>query len=175
MAKTIGNSLIQFARRIALRRRGVYVHNNTVVSCTEFRGRAVIEPYCRLVGDPKIVCGDDFYLNAGCHLLGDIEFGQHVMIGPKTVIWGRDHGMAAGLPMKHQSHKNAPIRVGDDVWIGANVTILKGVSIGSGAVVGAGSVVSRDIPECAIVVGNPARVIKYRTTDAGEPPPSAPQ
>jgi len=175
MAKTIRNALIQFARRIVLRRRGVCVHNNTVVSHVEFRGRAVIEPYCRLSGTPKIVCGDDFYLNAGCHLLGDIEFGQHVMIGPKTVIWGRDHGMAVGLPMKHQPHENAPIRVGDDVWIGANVTILKGVSIGSGAVIGAGSVVSRDVPRYAIAVGNPAKVIKYRTTGAGEGVPSSSQ
>lgn len=171
MAKTIANALIQFAKRIALRRRGVRVYNNTIVSRVEFKGRAVIEPYCRLSGDPGIVCGDDFYLNAGCHLLGDIEFGEHVMIGPKTIIWGRDHGMARDVPMKKQPHVKAPIRIGDDVWIGAGVIILKGVTIGRGAVVGAGAVVTRDVPEYAIVVGNPAKIVKYReeVREAGNP------
>ena len=67
--------------------------------------------------------------------------------------------------MKHQPHTNAPIRISDDVWIGANATILKGVTIGTGAVVGAGAVVTRDVPDYAIVMGNPARVVKYRVAD----------
>lgn len=165
MAKTLRTALSQVVARIVWRRRGIRVYNNTVVSRVQFKGKAVIEPYCRLSGDPLIVCGDDFYLNAGCHLLGDIVFGNHVMIGPKTVIWGRDHGMELGRPMKHQPHTKAPIRIGDDVWIGANATILKGVTIGSGTVVGAGAVVTRDVPDYAIVAGNPAKVVKYRTTD----------
>ena len=54
------------------------------------------------------------------------------------------------------------IIIGHDVWIGAGVTIMSGVRIGNGAVVGANAVVAKDIPPYAIVVGNPARVIKYR-------------
>ena len=53
-------------------------------------------------------------------------------------------------------------KIKNDVWIGANSVILKGVSIGNGAIVGAGAVVTKDVPDYAIVVGNPARVIKYR-------------
>jgi acetyltransferase-like isoleucine patch superfamily enzyme len=150
-------------RRWRLRRRGVVIHNNAVVlPSVEFRGRAIIEPYSRMSGDPRIVVGDDFYLNVFCVLLGDIEFGDHVQIGPHTVMWGRDHGMELGTPMRQQPHRKAPIRVGEDVWIGASCVILKGVTIGSGAVVGAGSVVTQDVPERAIVAGNPARVIKSR-------------
>ena len=149
-------------KRLMLRRHGVRVYNNSVLSGVTFRGTAIIEPYCRLSGDPKITVGTDFYLNSGCHLLGDIEIGDRVMIGPKTVIWGRDHGMALGTPMKHQAHIKAPIRIGNDVWIGANVTILKGVTITDGAVVGAASVVTKDVPSNAIVVGNPAKVVGYR-------------
>ena len=52
-----------------------------------------------------------------------------------------------------------------DVWIGANSVILRGVHIGNGAVVGAGSVVTQDIPDYAIVAGNPAKVIRYRFSD----------
>lgn len=55
-----------------------------------------------------------------------------------------------------------PIRVGNDVWIGAAAHILSGVTIGHGAVVGAGSVITSDVPPYAIVAGNPARVLRYR-------------
>lgn len=52
--------------------------------------------------------------------------------------------------------------IGNDVWIGSEATILSGVTIGDGAVVGAKTVVTKDIPPYAIVVGNPARIVKYR-------------
>ena len=162
MPKTFAGAFCQKIKRIVLKYRGVTIYNNTVFSNVQFKGKAVIEPYCRISGDPLVVFGDDFYLNAGCHLLGEIYFGDHVMIGPKTVIWGRDHGMDTGTPMKHQSHSKAPIKIGNDVWIAANVTILKGVNIGDGAVIGAGAVVIKDVPDYAIVVGNPARIVKYR-------------
>ena len=60
-----------------------------------------------------------------------------------------------------REHKYANI-IGNDVWVGANSVILPGVKIGTGAIVGAGSVVTKDVPEYAIVVGNPARILKYR-------------
>ena len=162
MAKTIQSALKLWVKKKLLRRKGVIIHNNTVFSGVEFLGKAVIEPYCRFSGDPKIIIGDNFYMNAGCHIQGNISFGRDVMIGPKTVMWGRDHGMELGTPMKEQGHIKQDIIVGDDVWIAASVTILKGVTIGKGAVIGAGAVVTKDIPEYAIAVGNPAKVIKYR-------------
>jgi virginiamycin A acetyltransferase len=56
-----------------------------------------------------------------------------------------------------------PLEIGSDVWIGASATILPEVrSIGHGAVIGAGAVVTRDVPPYAVVLGNPARVVKYR-------------
>lgn len=55
-----------------------------------------------------------------------------------------------------------PCEVGHDVWIGANVVILRGAKVGTGAIIGAGAVVTKDIPDYAIAVGVPARVIKYR-------------
>lgn len=55
-----------------------------------------------------------------------------------------------------------PVHIKRNVWIGANVTILPGVTIGENAIVGAASVVTKDVPDNAVVVGNPARVIKYQ-------------
>lgn len=56
-----------------------------------------------------------------------------------------------------------PLVVGNDVWIGTNAVILPEVNrIGDGAIVGAGAVVSRDVPPYAVVLGNPARIVKYR-------------
>ena len=60
----------------------------------------------------------------------------------------------------HNSVK--PVNVGHDVWIGRNAIIMDGVTIGTGAVVGAMAVVTKDVPPYAIVVGVPARIIRYR-------------
>lgn len=57
------------------------------------------------------------------------------------------------------------VTIGENVWIGSRVIIIPGVHIGEGAVIGAGSVVTRDVPPCAIVWGNPAKVIKYRNKE----------
>lgn len=162
MSKNFKNTIKLFIKKQLLKRRGVIIHNSCTFGGVEFCGSAIIEPYCRLSGDPKIVIGDNFYMNAGCHILGEITFGNDVMIGPKTVIWGRDHGISKERPMRQQPHNKKPIIIENDVWIGASVTILKGVKIGNGAVVGAGSVVTKDIPDFAIVVGNPAKIVKYR-------------
>lgn len=56
----------------------------------------------------------------------------------------------------------AQIKIGNDVWIGARAIILDGVTIGDGAIVGAGAVVTKDVPAYAVVVGVPAKVLRYR-------------
>ena len=59
--------------------------------------------------------------------------------------------------------RTGKIKIKDKAWIGFNSIILKGVTIGEGAVVGAGSVVTADVPDFAVVGGNPAKLIKYTT------------
>jgi len=55
--------------------------------------------------------------------------------------------------------------VENDVWIGSHATLMSGVKVGNGAVIGAHAVVSKDVPPFAVVVGNPARIVKYRFDD----------
>jgi virginiamycin A acetyltransferase len=59
-----------------------------------------------------------------------------------------------------------PITIGNDVWIGTQCVILSGSTIGDGAVIAANSVVTADIPPYAIAAGSPARVLRYRFSDA---------
>lgn len=151
-----------FLYRLYLLKNGVNIKEHCAFNRVTFLGTAEIEPYCRIFGDPEITIGDNFYMNAGCHVLGNIKIGDDVQIGPKTVIWGRDHGISRGKLIREQAHIKRDIVIGNDVWIGANATLLKGVTIGDGAVIGAGSVVTKDIPEYAVVVGNPSRFVKYR-------------
>ena len=64
--------------------------------------------------------------------------------------------------IREQGHQIADILIEDDCWIGANAINIGGVHIGRGSIIGAGAVVTKDIPSMAIVVGVPAKVLKYR-------------
>ncbi len=70
------------------------------------------------------------------------------------------------LTDKDKIEERKLISIGNDVFIGANVTVLDGVTIGDGAIIGAGAVVSKDIPDYAIAVGNPIKIIRYRFNES---------
>lgn len=162
MLKTLWIAIANSYKKIRLIRQNVLIHKGVSISGVTFLGSAIIEPYCRIIGDPIVTIGKNFYINAFCHILGEVNIGDDVLIGPKVTIWGRDHGTRADELIRKQPHIKESINIGNDVWIGANATILKGVSIGNGAVIGAGSIVTKDIPEFSIAVGVPAKVIKLR-------------
>ena len=86
------------------------------------------------------------------------------MMGPECIIYTVNHKFSdTAVPMNQQGFSEAKeVVIGDDVWIGGRVIILPGVKIGSGAVIGAGAVVTKDVPDRAVVGGNPAKIIKYR-------------
>ena len=111
--------------------------------------------------------------SVGAHKL---KIGKYCSIAGGVTVWlGGEHRHdwvttypfsvlnpeVAGHIQGHPKSKGDVI-IGNDVWIGASAFILSGVTIGDGAVVGARAVVAKDVPPYSIVVGNPARVIKYR-------------
>lgn len=108
------------------------------------------------------------------------NIGSFVSIANKVVIGGGKHpmewvGMSPAfyegrdsIAFKASTHSRpapAPVRIGNDVWIGHSAIVMQGVTIGNGAVVGAGAIVTRDVPNYGIVAGNPARLIRYRFDD----------
>lgn len=112
----------------------------------------------------KIEIGNNSGIGVDCWLQGEVIIGNNVMMGPEVLIFTQNHQFARiDIPMIKQGHMSPrPVIIGDDVWIGARCILLPGVTIGKGAVLGAGAVVTKNVPDWAIVGGNPAKIIRYR-------------
>lgn len=106
----------------------------------------------------KIIIGDRVLI---AHNVNIHDQNSHPM-DSKDRHLDQMHIMEKGFqPVNNLNEKE--VIIGDDVWIGFNATILKGVKIGKGAIIGACCVITEDIPDFAVVVGNPPRIIKYTT------------
>lgn len=114
----------------------------------------------------SLLIGDHVSVHPKCQLnayVSQIHIGSGTMLAPCCALYAYDHGTDADRPIRKQPLKSqGGIHIGREVWLGYGSIVLDGVTIGDGAVVGAGSVVAGDIPENAIAVGNPARVMKMR-------------
>lgn len=112
----------------------------------------------------SISIGHNSGIGVNCHIPYDTVIGKNVMMGPDVLIYNANHAFdRVDVPMLSQGHMAPkPVVIGDDVWIGARVVILPGRRIGNGAIVGAASVVTKDVPDFAVVAGNPAKIIKIR-------------
>jgi maltose O-acetyltransferase len=93
-----------------------------------------------------------------------IEIGDHTMIAYRVIFHTSTHDYNDHPMWTKRIDK--PIKVGKHVWIGTGAIILPGIIIQDYAVIGAGSVVTANVPEGAIVAGNPARIIKYREKES---------
>ena len=123
-----------------------------------------------LINPENISINDNVHIQPGCKLFaggGGISIGEGTIFAHEIQVFARNHLYDADdlkyLPYDER-FVDAHVEIGRYVWIGARTTILPGVTIGDGAVIAACSVVTRDVPSCAVVGGNPAKVIKYRNT-----------
>ncbi|MEM4725254.1 MAG: acyltransferase [Candidatus Hadarchaeum sp.] len=115
----------------------------------------------------SVVIGDNTHIQASCNIkgfLGSVIIGRNVQIAPHCAFSPYEHNFEdRAAPICAQGIRSAgDIVLEDDVWLGVGVKVLEGVRIGRGAVIGAGAVVTKDVPEYAIAVGVPARVIRRR-------------
>jgi len=150
--------------------------------------RTVLELPIRLIGADRMDIGDDVYVGAGSCLqtvggatgpalfigTGTSIAGSAVISASSSVRLGERVLLARNVYIADHSHafddiriavldqglvKMAEVSIGDGAWLGQNVVVGPGVSIGRGAVIGANSVVLDDVPEHAVAVGAPARVV----------------
>lgn len=126
----------------------------------------LIQPCIFNISTPnsKIEIGDNVGISGSTiNAAKSITIGNNVLIGSGCLITDTDsHPLhwEDRLRNDNAKTKSAPIRIEDNVFIGARSVILKGVTIGEGSVVGAGSVVSQNVPPFVVVCGNPAKIVK---------------
>jgi virginiamycin A acetyltransferase len=136
---------------------GEYTYYDDPEFAEEFETRNVLHHY----GPDKLVIGKfcalatgvTFIMNGANHRMNGVSTYPFPIMGGD---WARHMDLVQDLPSRGDTV------VGNDVWFGGNVTVMPGVRIGHGAIVSTGAVVTRDVPDYAIVGGNPATEIKRR-------------
>lgn len=134
---------------------GVFVGRNTILSCKN--------------GD--IVLDDQVNIGFNCEIFSasEVHVGARTLLAAYTYLVGGDHEFGdATVAVLEQGRLSRGIRVGEGAWLGAGVVVLDGCTIGSHAIVGTGAVVTKAIPEYAVAVGVPARVVRDRRAPAGD-------
>lgn len=128
-------------------------------------GKIRADRHAEMIAQGKITVGDNFVLNGYSRIIAHehIEIGNNVVIARYVTILDHDHAYKKGADgnIAFDGYVTAPIRIGNNVWMGDKVSILKGVNIGNNVIVGANAVVTKNIPANCIAAGNPARVIKH--------------
>jgi len=136
---------------------GDYTYYDDPERATEFETRNVTHHYGpdRLVIGKfcAIAAGVAFIMNGANHRMNGVSTYPFPIMG---AAWSDHTDLITDLPSRGDTV------VGNDVWIGGNATIMPGVRIGHGAIVSTGAIVTRDVPDYAIVGGNPATIIRQR-------------
>lgn len=138
--------------------KGIYIHKNV-----EIHKNVILSTGQGEKGEIKIQENSKIGPNVCIYGNGGVEIGKNVLIAGNCLIVASSHNFEKiNIPIINQGFSSVGIKIGDDVWIGANSVILDGVNIGKGSIIGSSSVVNSDIPNFSIAVGSPAKVIRTR-------------
>ena len=153
----------------------VFLGRGVELECREGLGRLEIGRFTHIGDRTRIRChegslriGEKAVFGADNTINGylDIEFGDATLLADWIYVCDFDHRYAdIHSPIKDQGIVKTPVRVGPETWVGTKVTILRGAIVGRGCVLGAHAVVRGTIPDHAVAVGAPARVVRDRVAD----------
>jgi len=144
---------------------------------SKFRKKYTISPSFRFNGNNilfysngEIICGENSYIGEystiqatqGCK----VEIGKGCMISHNVRMYTSTAVADQNFAILPHKEKFGNIIIGDYVWIGANVLINPGITIGNNSVIGANSVVTKEVLENTIVGGVPAKLIRYKNSNA---------
>ena len=138
-----------------------FVRNFTIIICREVKlGRHTQVAMKNWIwGSGRLVCGDKCYFGAECRIdlrTNDLVMGEHSGFTTGCMVYTHTHFNSYVLGFMHRS---APVRMGNNVFVGLRTIILPGVNLADNVVVGAASVVTRDIPTNSFACGDPCRVV----------------
>jgi acetyltransferase-like isoleucine patch superfamily enzyme len=131
---------------------------------TNCRNNGVIY-FGTLFSDPDTEIYDNVYIGPQCNI-GRSVIGKNTLIASGVhILSGKNQHAFSDLntPIQQQGGHYQKITIGEDCWIGNTAVIM--ANVGNKAIVAAGAVVTKDVPDFAIVAGNPARILKYRTDE----------
>ena len=123
---------------------------------------SVIESFACInnaVGD--VIIGDHTRIGLHNTIIGPVTIGCHVNLAQGITVTALNHNFEdSDKRIDEQGVSTTPVKIEDDIWIGANAVILPGVTIGNHSVVAAGAVVTKNVPPHSLVAGVPAKIIK---------------
>ena len=130
---------------------GVFVGRNSILSCKD--------------GNIELKNGANIGFNCEVFSASSVTIGAGVLMAAYAYVIGGDHDFSdPARSVLDQSRTSSGVIIGDGAWLGAGAKVLDGVTIGSHAVIGAGAVVREAVPDRAVAVGVPARIVSSRTT-----------
>jgi acetyltransferase-like isoleucine patch superfamily enzyme len=130
---------------------GVFVGRNSILSCKD--------------GNIELKDGANIGFNCEVFSASSVTIGAGVLMAAYAYVIGGDHDFSdPARSVLDQSRTSSGVIIGDGAWLGAGAKVLDGVTIGNHAVIGAGAVVRETVPDRAVAVGVPARVVSSRGT-----------
>lgn len=164
---------------------------------TDVGAHCFLSPAAAIIGTPPkeiFHMGDDGFVAAGAYITGAVSLGNKCSVNPYATLRGKvkaGHGVRIGayaclvgfnhgyesidVPIHEQPHTSKGIVLGDDIWIGSHVIVVDGITVGNHCILAGGAVVTQDVPDYAIVGGNPAKVIRVRTKAETAKPGTPPE